>query len=174
MISGRARLAHYLRDENGGPAAEMGLFILLLAPIIFNLMDVGVYIYKRMQVQNAAQAGAQAVWAVCTKAPVTATPCSTNVATAVTGGIQSTSLGSGVTWSNSGSFATDAAYKCPDGTDNAFTNASSGTSCTSTGAGAGYYAKISVSYAYTPLFAGATVASLLPTPITATTWMRIE
>src|SRR5689334_11588228 len=122
MSSGRFSLRRYLRQEDGGPAAETGLFILILAPILLNVMDVGVYIYKRMQVQNAAQAGAQAAWAVCTTASVTATPCSTNIVTAVRGGIQSTSLGTGVTWTNSGSYITDAGYRCPDGTNGAFTN----------------------------------------------------
>jgi Flp pilus assembly protein TadG len=165
-------LVRYLHDEHGAAAAETAIFVLVLAPIALNLVDLGVYVYKRMQVENAAQAGAQAAWATCTKPPASATNCP-YIASAVTAAVQGTSLGTAVTWSNSPA-STDAGYYCPDGTNNAFVTSSSGATCTNTGASAGYYVKITVSYPFAPVFSGFSVASLLPTPITRTTWMRLE
>jgi Flp pilus assembly protein TadG len=167
-----SRLSHYLREERGAAAAELGIFVLVLTPIVLNLVDIGVYVYKRMQVENAAQAGAQAAWATCDKAPANSTNCP-YLSGAVSGGVQGTSLGAGVTWTNSASYLSDAGYYCPDGTNNALVASSAGATCTSTGASAGYYVKIIASYAFSPLFTNASVASLLPSPITYTTWTRL-
>jgi Flp pilus assembly protein TadG len=174
----RSALSRYLRDDNGAAAAETAIFVLVLAPIILNLVDLGAYAYKRMQVENAAQAGAQAAWATCTKPPASASNCQ-YLSSAVTGAVAGTSLSNTVVWSNASAFtgtppASDAGYFCPDGANNALTASSLGSTCTKTGAKAGYYVKIAVSYPFQPIFTGFSVAALLPTPITRTTWMRIE
>jgi Flp pilus assembly protein TadG len=167
----RARVRHWLADEDGAAAAELGIFVLILAPIILNLVDMGSYAYQRMELENAAQAGAQAAWANCTSAPVSAC---TNLSPAVAAAVQSTSLGSNVSWTNSGTYASDAGYYCPDGANNAFVAATVSTTCTNTNALAGYYAKISVSFTFRPVFSAPTIASLFPNPITQTTWTRIR
>jgi Flp pilus assembly pilin Flp len=166
-----ARVRRWLADENGAAAAELGLFVLIIAPIILNLVDMGSYAYQRMQVENAAQAGAQAAWANCTAPPVSSC---TNLSPAVSAAVQSTSLGSNVSWSNSGTYTSDAGYYCPDGTNNAFVAATAVTTCTNTTALAGYYAKISVSFTFQPVFSAPTIVSLFPNPITQTTWTRIK
>jgi Flp pilus assembly protein TadG len=168
----RSALLRYLHDDHGAAAAETAIFVLVLAPIVLNLAELGIYVYKRMQVENAAQAGAQAAWATCAKPPASATNCP-YIASAVLAAVQGTSLGTDVTWSNSPA-STAAGYYCPDGASNSFISVASGTTCTNTGSGAGYYVRINVSYNFQPLFTGFTVASLLPTPITRSTWMRLE
>jgi Flp pilus assembly protein TadG len=168
----RSALLRYLRDDHGAAAVETAIFVLVLAPIVLNLADLGIYVYRRMQVENAAQAGAQAAWATCTKPPATATNCP-YIATAVLAAVQGTSLGTTVSWSNSPA-STNANYYCPDGPDNSLISVASGTTCTTTDAKAGYYVRIDVSYNFQPVFTGFSVASLLPTPITRSTWMRLE
>jgi Flp pilus assembly protein TadG len=176
LIKGVSR---YLADERAAAAAEMAIFAIVLAPIFLSLVDMGAYTYQRMQVQNAAQAGVQAAWATCDKVPANATNCP-YLSTAVTAAVQGTSLSDTVTWGNAAAFstspipATDAGYFCPDGTDNALTASSSGATCTSTGDSAGYYVKIDVTYNFSPVFPGVSIASLFSTPITQTTWTRLK
>ncbi|WP_407187317.1 TadE/TadG family type IV pilus assembly protein [Bradyrhizobium centrosematis] len=56
-------LARHLRaaacDERGVAAAEFGILIPLLSLMIVSVTDVGLALYRKMQVENAAQAGAQ-------------------------------------------------------------------------------------------------------------------
>jgi Flp pilus assembly protein TadG len=165
----------YWHDEQGGAAAELGIFLLILVPIFLNLFDIGMYLYERTQVENAAQAGAQAAWATCNKPPATAANCpylANSVASAVAG----SRLGTRVSWDNSAGFpsASDAGYFCPDGANNALTAATEGQTCISTDDDAGYYAKIRVRHDFDPIFDGATVATLFTTPMMRETWIRIE
>jgi len=36
------------------------------------------------------------------------------------------------------------------------------------------YIKVAVTYAYAPVFPGISLSSALPTPITATAWLRVQ
>ncbi len=47
------------RDERGVAAAEFGILIPLLSLMVVSVTDVGLALYRKMQVENAAQAGAQ-------------------------------------------------------------------------------------------------------------------
>jgi len=52
-------------DARGVAAIEFGITGLLLAIGLLNAVDVGYYAYRRMEVENAAEVGAQAAWKIC-------------------------------------------------------------------------------------------------------------
>lgn len=47
------------RDKRGVAAIEFGLMIPLLSLMVVSVTDIGLAVYRKMQVENAAQAGAQ-------------------------------------------------------------------------------------------------------------------
>ena len=53
------RLSTLLRATEGSAAMEFGLVAPMLAAILLPVIDIGIGFYQRMQVQDAAQAGAQ-------------------------------------------------------------------------------------------------------------------
>ncbi len=53
------------QDRRGVAAVEFGIIASMLSIIFLNSVDLSVYMYQRMQVQNAAQMGAQAAWKAC-------------------------------------------------------------------------------------------------------------
>ena len=81
----------------GAAGIEFALVAGTLCLIMLNAFDVANYIYKRMQVENAAQMGAQAAWKTCDPTMLPATKLCAGLNTAVTAAVQSTSLGQGVT-----------------------------------------------------------------------------
>ncbi len=99
---------HMLRANARGTAAiEFALTGLMLVLGLMNAVDVGFYAYKRMEVENSAEAGTQAAWKTCnnTKGPVllpAPTNCTvangavTSLNSAITTAIQATSLGTAV------------------------------------------------------------------------------
>ena len=86
-------------DQSGVAAIEFGIFSIVLAVALANVVDVTMYLYQRMQAENATEVAAQAAWKMCdlTVLPPT-TDCSTLAAsvTAVQNALASTSLGRGV------------------------------------------------------------------------------
>src|SRR5712692_9767230 len=52
-------------DQSGVAAIEFGVFALLLFLALANVVDVTMYIYQRMQAENATQVAAQAAWKAC-------------------------------------------------------------------------------------------------------------
>jgi Flp pilus assembly pilin Flp len=48
-----------VRDTRGAAAIEFGIMIPLLSLMVVSVMDIGLAVYRKMQVENAAQAGAQ-------------------------------------------------------------------------------------------------------------------
>jgi Flp pilus assembly protein TadG len=53
------RLSTLLRATEGSAAMEFGLIAPMLGAILLPVIDIGIGFYQRMQVQDAAQAGAQ-------------------------------------------------------------------------------------------------------------------
>jgi Flp pilus assembly protein TadG len=49
-------------DQRGVAAIEFALFATFLSVAIINVTDVSIYIYQRMQAENATEVGAQAAW----------------------------------------------------------------------------------------------------------------
>jgi len=175
-IHSRLRLAchAYVKSRTGAAAAEFALVLTLLIVPLMNAFDIGVYVYQRMQLDNAAQVAVQTAWAQCAPSgdvPATVNNNCAGLAAAMTTALRTTPLGSGVTITS-----TTESYCCPG----AGTISCQGpvatttpTNCSS-GQPPGDYIFINASYTYSPIYAGLSVASLLTTPITRTAWMRLS
>lgn len=180
LLSHLKPLCRLLRDESGLAAMELALVAGTLSTVMLNGVEIARFYFAKMEVQNATQMAAQKVWKTCdtpAKAPVTIN-CSGRT-TAITTGLQSTSLGSSVSLSTG--FPTEA-YYCAATSDGALISVGAVTSakpstCSPSGSGSdtpGDYVVIQAQYTYQPIFSGITVGSLLPTTITSSTTMRIQ
>jgi len=163
-------------DQKGISAVEFALFASLLVLALINTADVSIYIYQRMQVENATQMGAQAAWKACDIDQLPATTNCPNFTTTVQNAIQSTSLGTQV--SLQAGFPSEGWY-CLDGSGVLQYMAnydSKPTDCLAVGSTSNPadYVTIQTTYTYTPLFGGISVASAFTTPITRTSMMRLN
>src|SRR4051794_4469814 len=173
-LAGRAKLAW--TDQRGVAAVEFGLFAIFLSLALVNVADVSIYIYQRMQAENATQVAVQAAWKACDPSQLPATTNCAGLTTAIQNAIQSTSLGSRVTLV-AGSPAEG--YYCVN-SSNALQYVSDVSSkpadCTAAGTPAlkpGDYIQVQTTFTYTPLFPGLSVASTFTTPINRTAMMRL-
>jgi Flp pilus assembly protein TadG len=174
-ISGKLRL--FGADARGVAGIEFALTGPLLALGLLNAVDVGYFIYQRMEVENAAEVGAQAAWKTCNNLKSTMLPATVNCPTlqaVLTTAIQSTSLGTAVTLASG--YPAEG-YYCVN-SSNALQlqgSVSSPPTTCSTGVTPGDYLQVSVTYPYQPLFPGLiSVMSVSGvTSITKTTWMRL-
>lgn len=165
----------YIKGHRAAAAAEFAIILPILAIPILNVVDLGVYAYDRMQLDNAAQVGAQAaaqaVWGTCTPAgygPFGYYSCSALVSASTTAA-NSTSLGS--VWQS-----TSEQYCCPGSTSTSPVTCSGAVTATSTPPSCTYedYVLVTAKYDYSPIFSAISVASLLTTPITRTAYMRLD
>jgi Flp pilus assembly protein TadG len=163
------RIAHAIRawcEQTSGIASfEVALWLAALVPAVFTTVDLGTYLFQRMQVENASQMAVQAAWATCEETSTADCP---NLTTAVANAIASTSLGSSVTQPS----ALTEGWYCPDTSTNELV-AHDASACDS-GASPGYYVTLTVSYPYSPVIGAISMASFLPTPITKTAWIRLQ
>ena len=83
-------------DQRGVAAIEFGLFAIFLSLALANVVDVSIYIYQRMQAENATQVAAQAAWKACDLSQLPATTNCPGLTTAMQNALQSTSLGTRV------------------------------------------------------------------------------
>jgi Flp pilus assembly protein TadG len=164
-------------DQRGVSAIEFSFFAGLLSLGLLNTADVSIYIYQRMELENATQMGAQAAWKTCDTAHLPATTSCPGLTTAVTNAVQSTSLGTKVSL-QTGSPAEG--YYCVN-SSNALQYVSAvsskPTDCTAAGTPSlqpADYIQITTKFAYAPLFPGITVAGVFATPITKTALMRLN
>jgi Flp pilus assembly protein TadG len=127
------RLRGYLRaarrDTRGAAAIEFGIMIPLLSLMVVSVTDIGLAVYRKMQVENAAQAGAQ--YAIARGFDTT------GVSSAVTSATNSTAI--------TASPAPVQFCGCP--TSAGVSTVSCGTVCAG-GAQAGTYAKVSAQATY--------------------------
>ena len=164
-------------DQSGVSAIEFAFFVGLLVFGLLNAADVSIYIYKRMQVENATEMGAQAAWQACDLNHLPATTNCPGLATAVQNAIQSTSLGTQVSL-QSGYPAEG--YYCVDSSGALVYVSDTSTKpldCTAAGTSTlqpADYVKVATTFSYTPLFSGITVASAFGTQITDTALMRLD
>ena len=166
-------------DQQGTSAIEFSFFAALLSLAALNITDISIYIYQRMQLENAAQMGAQAVWKTCDpfKGYLPATTSCPGMTTALTNAVQSTSLGTNVTL-QSGYPAEG--YYCVNGSGSLqYVSAVSSKPADCSAAGMATlqpadYIQIQTTFSYAPLFPGITVAGLFATPITKTTMIRLN
>jgi Flp pilus assembly protein TadG len=165
-------------DQRGVAAIEFGLFAIFLSLALVNVTDVSIYIYQRMQAENATEVAAQAAWKACdlTVLPPT-TDCSTDpYLTAVRTALGSTSLTTRVALVSG---SPSVGYYCVN-SSNALQYVSAISSkpadCTAAGTPSlqpGYYIQVQTTFTYTPIFPGMSVAGTFPTPITRTAIMRL-
>ncbi|QUD88593.1 hypothetical protein [Phenylobacterium montanum] len=178
----------FLGETRGAAAAEFVLWMGLLSIPTANVVDLGMYGVKRMQVASAAEAAVQAAWHLCNQSSAsTALPlasCS-GVYTVMKTAAQSGSLGTNVSL---GASAIIDSYYCSNGsgalvhvatTDGNATTAPQGPgNCSSVIAGSitvpGEYVQATASYPFTSFFPNATVTSFLPKTITQTAWLRLD
>ena len=164
-------------DERGVAAVEFALFAGMLSLAMINAIDVSTYVYKRMELENATQMGAQAAWKACDTNHLPATTSCSGLTAAVTNAVQSTSLGSQVLMPSS---SPSEGYYCLNNT-NALQYVSDVTKKPSNCAAAGMpnlqpadYIKVQTSFAYAPLFPGISITSAFVTPINKTAMMRLD
>lgn len=187
LSASRGGLARrFLRDTRGGAAAELVLWLTIMLVPVMSVIDIGFYVFQRMQVELAGQAAIQAIRKDCWDSAVPYTRNCSSISSAATTGAQSTLLGSDVTVSSGYPLE---GYYCVDAS-NVLTLVGStggvGTGPTkpstfdcssvigSSTASPGTYARVNVQKTYTPVFSGVSVASLLTTPITSSAWLRVE
>jgi Flp pilus assembly protein TadG len=180
-MSPRASIAlpPFCRDTRGVAAVEFSIAAMMMIVGILNGVDVGLYEYRRMQVENAAQVGAQAAWKVCYDTS-SMLPAMTNCARlndAITAAIQSTSLGTAVSLTSG---YPQEGYYCPNSSgvlqsvgdlSNKPANCSAAGNSSAT---PGDYIQVGVTYNYAPLFSNLTVMGAWGiSSISKISWMRL-
>ena len=170
---------HFYSDERGTSAIEFAFFASILAFAILNVSDISIYLYKRMQVEDATQMGAQAAWKACdpSQGQLPATTNCPGLATAITNAIHSTSLSAAVSL-QAGS--PTEGYYCVNSKGQlqyVSSVAIKPADCTVAGVPSnkpGDYITITTSYAYAPIFRGVSVAATFTTPIVRTSMTRLD
>ena len=151
---------------------------MLLAVGVLNAIDLGYYMYQRMEVENAAEVAAQTAWKTCydqsTMLPAT-TKCS-GLNAAITTAIQSTSLGASVSLVSG--YPTEG-YYCVDAS-NALQLVGSlsakPSDCSAVGnsnTSPGDYLQVGVTYKYSALFGITVMSAWGVTSISMTSWMLL-
>jgi len=164
-------------DKRGTSAIEFSLFAGMLCIGLLNTVDVSVYYYQKMEVDNATRMGAQAAWKACDINSLPATVNCSGLNAAVARAVQSTSLGKNVTL-QSGS--PSEGYYCLDSTGTLqYVSAVSSRplDCSATGMASLQpvdYLKVDTTYSFKPIFSGISIAGMLPSPITQTSWIRMD
>jgi Flp pilus assembly protein TadG len=163
-------------DQRGVAAVEFGLFAIFLSLAFVNVTDVSIYIYQRMQAENATQVAAQAAWKACDLSQLPATTNCTGLTTAVQNSLTSTSLGTRVSLVSG---SPSEGYYCVN-SSNALQYVSDVSSkpadCTAAGMPSlqpGDYIQVQTTFPYAPLFPGLSVTSTFATPINRTAFVRL-
>lgn len=182
LIPRMAQLASGIRrfaaDRRGSATIEVALTTLFMAYSVMNVADISIYAYTRMQVQNAAQMGAQAAYEACDSDDLPATSECADLNAAVLRGIRSTALGSRVTL-KAGS-PSEGWYCINSSNALQYMSAYNSKPADCSGAGMaslqpGDYIKIETQYTYSPVFpSNTTVGSLLNTAMSASALVRLE
>jgi Flp pilus assembly protein TadG len=163
-------------DQRGVAAIEFAFFAIFLSLALVNVTDVSIYIYQRMQAENATQVAAQAAWKACDLSQLPATTNCPGLATAVQNALGSTSLGTRVTLISG---SPSEGYYCVN-SSNALQYVSDVSSkpadCTAAGMPSlqpGDYIQVRTTFPYAPLFPGLSVTGTFSTPINRTAIMRL-
>jgi Flp pilus assembly protein TadG len=174
----RAALRDLRKDRRGVAAIEFAFIAGFLCIGVVNVSDIGIYLYTRMEVENAALVGTMSALKVCDPSHLPATVNCSGLNASVTAAIQSTSLGNAVTLSGG---AVSEGYYCVNSSNAlqlmtlpAFPAMPA--DCSAAGMPAlqpADYVQVAVTYSYSPLFKGISVAGLFATPITKTAMVRM-
>src|SRR5579862_2089540 len=141
------------KDVRGLAAIEFALIAGFLCYALLNVADVAIFLFDKVQVNNATQMGAQAAWATCDLNHLPASVKCPNMNSAVTTAVQSTALGTHVTL-QSGSPSDN--YYCVDttGTLQLVSNVTSPpNNCSavgSSGTAPAEYVEVQTTYTYAP------------------------
>jgi Flp pilus assembly protein TadG len=165
-------------DSRGVAAVEFAIIASALGMVVLNVADISLFLFDQLEVENATQMGAQAAVATCPYTSLPATVNCSGLSSAVTAAVHATSLASAP--SIVSGYPAEA-YYCVNGSG-ALTNVGAVTAaepadCTAAGSSTtkpGDYLQVRVTYTFSPLFTGISVASLLPTTITNTAWVRLS
>jgi Flp pilus assembly protein TadG len=165
-------------DTQGTAAIEFAGAAMLLVVGLLNAVDLSYYEYQRMEVENAAEAGAQAAWSTCND-PSTMLPATQNCSglnAAITGAIQSTSLGNAVSLSSG--YPTEGYYcvTSANALQSVGTPSNKPANCSAAGnpnASPGDYIQVGVTFSYAPLFGITVMSAWGISSISMTSWMRL-
>src|SRR5579872_3044386 len=170
-----ARLRRLRKDSRGVAAIEFALIVSFLAISFLNVSDLALFLFDRLQVENAAEMGAQAAYATCDFNHTPATTQCAGWTTAVTTAVQSTQLGNSVTLVSG---SPSEGYYCVNSSGSLqymSDTSSEPADCSAAGVATNSpadYVQVQVTYTYTPMFSF-TVTSVLGTTITETAMMRL-
>ena len=175
------RLARRIReiraDERGVAAVEFSLYVIFLSLALVNVTDTSIYIYQRMQAENATQAAAEAAYKACNWSQLPATVNCPGLTNAINNAVQGTSLGTRVSLVSG---SPSEGYYCVN-SSNALQYVSGVSSqpadCTAAGMPSlqpGDYIQVQTTFPYAPMFPGLSVASSFTTPINRTAMMRLQ
>jgi Flp pilus assembly protein TadG len=173
----RASARAFRKDSRGVAGIEFAVFAGLLCAAIVNVSDISIYLYKRMQVENAALMGTMSALKACDPSHLPATINCPGLTAAVIAAIQSTSLGNAVTLSGG---TVSEGYYCIN-SSNALqymsdVSQTKPADCSAAGMAAlrpADYLQVRVTFTYSPIFAGLSVAGLFTTPITKSAMVRM-
>lgn len=175
-------LRRFLRDSRGAAAAELALILPAIAFIFLNVADLGFYIFTKMQVDLAAQEAVGAARYLCNEDDElpAKTNCGGTLFSTMQAAAQSTSLGTSVSIGTTIADV-DEAWFCSNGSGDLEKVADLGETvppdCSvpvpSSTAVPGIYISATASRSFSPIFPGASVASVLPSTITRQAWMRL-
>jgi Flp pilus assembly protein TadG len=174
------RVATLGSDQRGASALEFALFAGILGFGLLNTADITIYIYQRMQVENATEMAVQAAWKACdpSQGYLPATTSCPALTTAVTNAVQSTALGNKV--SIAAGSPTEGYYCLNSSGELQYVSAVTSNppaDCSVTGLSGQQpadYIQITTSFSYAPLFPGVTVASAFTSPIVKIGMMRLN
>ncbi|MDP2330801.1 MAG: pilus assembly protein [Reyranella sp.] len=179
MLSGwkrtRVALRAFRKDGRGVAGVEFAFIAGFLCVAIVNVSDVSVYLYKRMQVENAALVGAMSALKACDPSHLPATVNCPGLTASVTAAVQSTSLGNAVSLSG----AISEGYYCVNSSNvlqymsDVFNKPANCSAAGMTALQPADYIQVAVTFTYSPIFTGISVAGLFTTPITKTAMVRM-
>lgn len=171
------RLGRFGAAAKGLVAVEFALTGTMLAYGLLNAIDLGYYIYRRMEVENAAEVGAQAATTTCKQAQLPATTKCSGLNAAITSAIQNTSLGTAVSLALG--YPTEG-YYCTN-SSNALQFCGSVSSkpanCSCAGNASDRpadYLQVQVTAPYQALFGVSVMGALGWSSINMTSWMRMD
>jgi len=163
-------------DRRGVAAVEFAFFAIFLALALANVTDASIYIYQRMQAENATQVAVQAAWKACDLPKLPAMTNCPGLTLAIQNAIHSTSLGTRISLMSG---SPSEGYYCVNSL-NALQYVSDVSSkpadCTAAGMPTlkpGDYIQVQTTFTYAPLFPRLSVASTFPSPINRTAIMRL-
>jgi Flp pilus assembly protein TadG len=167
------------RDARATAAIEFGGAASLLIVGALNAIDLGYYMYQRLQVENAAQVGAQAAWQTCSdqSRDLPATVNCSGLNAAITAAIQSTSLGTNVSlvsgYPSEGYYCITSA----NALQSVGSLSAKPANCSAAGnanASPGDYVQVGVTYSFAPLFGLSVMSTWGVKSINMTAWVRLS